>query len=72
MWHFVPVELCWERQQAPFKTAGKVQQLRTTAQSWATGTENEAAWAAAPMKGGCELSRKGREQHPWSLDALWD
>lgn len=51
VWHFVPVELCWEGHQATFKAAGKVQQGHTTAQCPAMGTENEAAWVAAPREG---------------------
>lgn len=65
--HLVPVELCWEGQQAAFEAAGKVQQVHATARSSAM----ENGWQL-PGKGGCELSRKGKTQHPCSLGALWD
>lgn len=51
---------------------GATLQVHTAARSSAKGTEDEAAQEQLPWKGGCELSRKGREQHPRSLDALWD
>lgn len=60
MWHFVPVELCWEGQQAAFKAAGKLQQVHSTARSSAMGRESEAAWVAAPMEGRLGAEQEGQ------------
>lgn len=60
MCQFVPVELCWEGQQATFKAAGKAQQVHAAGQSSAMGTESKAARVAAPVEGRLCAEQEGQ------------